>query len=376
MKTIRNGSADFIVTATLVTLVIGLLLPMAGRDSQEELLVKCRGNLMQIGRAVTLYANDYNMQTPAIGGNFWLEGKDPYTRDKKWILPWKNPWTRPDMPPNHFGCFSALAPSSTQLIVGQPQPWACTEAAPSRAIGLGLLWTGGYLGDKPAETLYCPGSAAGEELVKAGFPRMHQYDNDEPFWTSKGKVVRGDNDKVGNPLTPTGADWYKCTTNGQLSGVLAPGFCAIWSNYSWRIDQQCLKRAPGRMRAFQMAIKLEGTKGIFSDNIDNWIAANGPFTMKQLSGPPQYKFPEAPDSYDMAREKFISNHDAAYNVLFVDGSVKTFKDEAGELYMALLEWRGRASTRPGWAGPHYIPTVKELKTSGMVIWEPFLDKTE
>jgi len=381
MKRQAQGASNAFVLAVVACLAVGIMVPLVAQSVQQGALTQCRENLRQIGQAIALYAADYSNFAPAIGGNFYLQGDRPYHSDGKWTLPWKDPWSDPANPPGHFGSFSAVAPSSTQMVIGQPQPWLCTEKAPSRAIGLGLLWTGGYLGNKNPSVLYCPGSVASEELTKAGVPRNHMFDADEPFWTSGGKVIRGDNDGLGNPGKPnavTGSEWYECTTDGKLSGRLVQGLCSVWSNYSWRVDEDRIelnKKGAAGMRAHPMATKIGGAvrKGLFADNIDHWTAAQGPFTMKQLINPPKYEYPPAPDRYDMARERFISNHDAAYNVLFDDGSVKTFQDVADELYMALVDWRGASSTRPGWATTLFVPTSPRPKTSGSEIWKPFLD---
>ena len=382
MKKQIHGASNWLALAVVVCLTFGIVVPLVAQSREQGALTQCRENLRQIGQAIALYAGDYPNSAPAIGGNFYLQGDRQYHSDGKWSLPWKDPWSDPANPPMFFGSFSAVAPSSTQMIIGESQRWLCTGTAPSRPIGLGLLWTGGYLGKKSPSALYCPGSVASEALKKAGVPRNHMFDADEPFWTSSGKVVRGDNDGLGNPGKPhavTGAEWYSCTTDGTTTGRLTQGFCSVWSNYSWRVDEDGIdlnkKGNPG-MRAHPMATKIGGSvrRGLFADSIDHWIAAHGPFTMKQLINPPRYEYPPAPDRYDMARERFISNHDAAYNVLFDDGSVKTFKDTADELYMALVDWRGASSTRPGWSTTHFTPGSPKPKTSGSEIWKPFLDK--
>ena len=380
MRQARHGAASWLVTAIVTAVTLAIVLPLVGQTRDQAAQTQCRANLQKIGQALALYAADYGNHAPAIGGNFYLQGDKNNHSDGGWALPWRNPGSDPANPPGHFGSFSAVAPSSTQMVVGQPQPWLCTDTAPARAIGLGLLWTGGYIGKTPA-VLYCPGLVAPANIITTDAPKNHQFDADEPFWTSNGKVIRGDDDGIGNPGKPnaiTGSDWYSCTSDGAPSGKLPPGACSIWSNYSWRVDeaQLILNANPTAFqRAHPLASSLEGAarKGLYTDMIDHWIAARGPFVENEDIQPPKYEYPPAPERYELARKRFVANHNMAYNVLFGDGSVKTFVDMAGELYMALVDWRGASSTRSGWTTTHYVTGSAKPKSCGSVIWQPFLD---
>jgi len=59
---------------------------------------------------------------------------------------------------------------------------------------------------------------------------------------------------------------------------------------------------------------------------------------------------------------FWSNHDAAYNVLFTDGSVKTFSDAGKSLYKFFATYKANSG---GWN-----PTIAETQR---VVWEQYFD---
>jgi len=310
----------------IIALLVGLLLPALARAKEESRKTQCRSNLRQIGLATTMYANDNGGWTTEFGGNLAAD------------------WNGADLSPvyypgqagfttggrDYYGFMHVQDTMSyNSVIVGQPQFWQCSDTRPSRPINLGLLWAGGYLTSKGAQILYCPSNNSARR-VKEGRYDMHQrYDSNEPFWTSKGMVVRGDHDKFGDPGSNWSSAWTRCH-NGS-SAITSAGVCNVLVNYSVRLARiytRYVSYTGNWTSILATSIKLEeiGSAGIVSDSVELWLGQSRP----SLPDPPTNY------TYQKAREYLVTNHDSAYNILFANGSVKTYNDGVGNVYKAVI----------------------------------------
>ena len=130
-----------------------------------------------------MYANDNGNYTPALGGC----GIRTALSGKKW-----------------YALTAICGLPRSLMMVTESQPWNRTNATPNRPIGLGLIWKGGCLTQKKsASILYCPSDNSDPKTVVEQqawiryYDQIH-FDKDEPFYTSKGTVVRGNRNGLGN----------------------------------------------------------------------------------------------------------------------------------------------------------------------------------
>jgi len=348
---------ELLVVMVIIALLIGLLLPALARAKEEARKTQCRSNLRQIGLAMVMYANDNGGYTPEMAGMPWGNGG---TVNWAWVDAPANSNTR-------FGLIQETRGlSSTNVIVGHSQKWLVRDATPSRPVGLGLIWTGGYVTTKGAQILFCPSDNSGMKSQENRVPKRERYDSDEPFWTSKGSVIRADDDAYGDP----GDEWDHGSYNEMYCGRTAkefqPGVCNLWVNYSLRFPKRAMKFQTSTW-ALPVAFKLErvGNMGVLSDTLEHWPAVSnydifGTWTIDPLEHMwlPKYQ------------EWASINHDNGYNILFADGAVKTFSDGNSSVVRALITWK----TTPCNAEVESIRcnTTVEERTD-VNVWTPFLD---
>ena len=353
----------------IIALLVGLLMPALSRAKEEARKTQCRSNLRQIGFAMMIYAGDNGGWTPEIGGvhgglNSNMEGYFPSS----------------EIACDVYGLLLAFEPPcEANLIFGQPQHWLCTKARPSRPVGLGLLWAGGYLTKAGAQILYCPSNQSGPAAKGLRNDIMRKFDADEPFWTSNGNIVRGDADRRGDWEIPYIAP-FPC-----WDGAATPssGVCQVISNYDIRFHKLYYRRAYynvvnfyGRLVAFQTAIKLHevGKCGLVADTLEMFLGTEP----ENVFGPVQ---PPPPERYLMAENYVIRNHVNAWNILFADGSVKTYVDGSKAIIrVAIDRWSENVPSQLD--GPSE-PMTRPVDTSGdgqfdtweldAYIWTPFLD---
>ena len=369
---------ELLVVMVIIALLIGLLLPALARAKEEAAKTQCRSNLRQIGLGIAMYANDNGGWSPMMASGKHIEGATGYYV-----------WNTGNYSANSsdFGCFWRYHLATLQMTAPRPQPWNCTPTRPSQPIGLGLVWVGGYLSTKGAQILYCPSEHSGVKVKNDewGSTRTRQYDEDEPFWTSKGTVVRGNANGHGDPVSwgvSGGAVnvhdcWDGTQSIGGGSAGRYAGICNIFGNYSVRTlkDQARLTTAGGQNQTVANKLEEMGSLGLISDHLEPWTASNSYFSDALYNTNPANAGAEA---YQNAKPIFATNHDASYNVLFADGSVKTYSDGSGEVYRALLD--GWVVARPSsgtsyWVTLPWYWTAEPSGTSWIdtMVFKPFLD---
>jgi len=253
----------------IIALLVGLLLPALARTKEEARKVQCRSNMRQIFMAAALYGSDNSGMMPTLYG--WGAGNSLSTND--------------DDEQSSF--FHLL---TTDVEYG-------TFDQPAHPTGLGLLFRGGYLTSKGSLVLDCPSRHYGTDVGTKRKSAM-EFDADEPFFTSNGRVWLSDADSTG--------DFHKHATNDSPPPCARPSsggsknqYCCLLSSYSLRL---------GDTGGGFSEIRLEQvpSKGIMSDTLVGFALGSG--------------------SGGTDRKRYIQNHEAAWNILFGDGAVKTFSD--------------------------------------------------
>jgi len=364
---------ELLIVLVMVALVAAMVLPSIAVAKEEDRKAQCRANLRTIGMAIAMYAKDKDGWTPEMGGN-----RNYFTSDGKFDEP-------PDDPATVFGTmYSNAGIMSINATVGQPQKWLATASAPARPIGLGLLWSCGYLTDKGAQCLYCPDNNSAARSSKLGKDKLQRYDADEPFWTSGGRVVRADGDGTGDNGTGGGfhqdespKGYYHFVGCGSeimgKPGYVRTRYCQVWLNYSIRMLKKHMVYR-GRSVAFPTAIKLPdaGKVGLVTDTLEMERGHWRPWG--NFPGP--YPNDEAVTSDANVRRTLsyrITNHDNAYNVLFADGTVKTFVDSKKRLIRAFcVVWNHKPNDN--WRYTHNLYTHEKTTEDDFFFWKMFLDR--
>ena len=275
---------ELLVVMVIIALLVGLLLPALGRAREEARKTQCRSNLRQIGMAVHMYATDNQGYFPTMYG--WGVDNAVSTEEQ-------------DVQEGYF------------LLLNTDSTDVATTEKPAVATGLGLLLSGGYLTQKGASVLDCPSRHFGEEVGtsrRTGF----EYDDDEPFYTSGGKVWVTDYDEINNfkKHAPNSNAYDPATHTGEPPCALQAGSgssnrknmpCCLLTSFSTRVVLNDDRFGSIKLDEF-------AGKGLVTDTLSGWSLGSG-------SGGSDPK-------------RYIQNHDSAWNVLSADGSVKTFADAA------------------------------------------------
>ena len=371
---------ELLVVMVIIALLVGLLLPALARAKEEARKTQCRSNLRQIGLAITMYANDNAGWSPAMYGNMVLNTASSY------VYPWEDPATIV-AEPLCMGAVAANRGSSPNSVMGaNPAPWSQSITRPSMAIGLGFLWSGGYLTSKGAQILYCPSNNSCRTVKENKLDKIIRYDSDEPFWTSKGFVARADGDGLGDPDSDP-ERWddnrHGCSVSYYSGSALNTGYCNVLINYTLRIpfpyvwpnaqNLEVSPPGPGR-HVHPYAVKLEhaGALAILADNLE--LTPN----------------PDAPSGTDRTEQYHyasihldITNHDNSFNLLFTDGSVQTFADGSKNVLKARIDCR-IDWTYEGWHERNVICHTDSQSPGGGNLynykspltdrlWEPYFD---
>jgi len=377
---------ELLVVMVIISLLVGLLLPALARAKEEARKTQCRSNLRQIGLAITMYANDNQGYWPTAGGS---QRFNVYTQN---ITNSPGNITHPEAV--HFGAIRTYTYWHNLVMAGRPQFWHVSPTTPARGVGIGLLWTGGYVTSKGAQILYCPSDNSADKVQEAGYSKVAQYDANEPFWTSKGHVTLSDADGYGDTK-----GWYNmqyhsyCYTDMATyatrswgadnyphyggPGINSNSFCQVLSNYTIRVTRYGEKLSTANDYYWgDNAGKLErmGSIGIVSDNLGlvergRWSTWNSSGWLSGGAPNPAYR-----DQIMADIKKYLhTNHDSSYNVLFSDGAVKTYGDGSSNVlwaYAYVVATQGSQTDRPPTAtgGNEAIANWMETK-----VWKPYLD---
>ena len=369
---------ELLVVMVIIALLVGLLLPALARAKEEARKTQCRSNLRQIGLGIQMYGNDNGGRIPAIGGGNWIEtavsagGTARERRASDW----------PGIQDAGAHIFGTAYPGrywgENMLTVQEPQYWLMSPAKPSRPIGIGLLWAGGYLTSKGAQIFYCPSNNSPKFCKENRWDQIQRYDSDEPFWTSNGAVVRGDADGLGD------FDIGNQPENGDNCHSLSHGICEVLTNYTIRrtlIEKTTFYAHTANTPAYtrhhwlDTALKIDdaGAVGIVCDTIQIWMGhAYRDYGERTL---PFTSWPGKPERYNVLTKYPMYNHDNSWNILFTDGSVQTYGDGAKNIYKALVDCYadcGYTMRNAVLTGPPDVAAAGKVALEEYV-WEPYFD---
>ena len=359
---------ELLVVMVIIALLVGLLLPALGRAQEEARKTQCRSNMRQMGLAMIMYKTDNNGWFPAVYGVGARGLHDPGSGGlvNPNVLPGGGQLLRA------FSQFAAAqistdkAAASAQMyimpnenIVGMPEG---TLKSPGMGNGLGLLYSGGYLTQKGGSVLDCPSISADKRynLYNSNPTRIREMDSDAPFFTTGGKVVLGS-----NPLGLTAYDVYHqfyaapMILGAMLQGsaAYASSICNVRSGSAAQTPMQCFMIGSYSIR--QPSDYVSGAREVWGDAMKalryegQAVAADGlnfmyhglgmvGWSSNATYGAGRIIWPWDPTADaqvvtdDMYVQQAINNHDHSYNVLFTDGSVKTFGDASNEVARAAI----------------------------------------
>jgi len=360
---------ELVVLLVVVSLVFGALLPLLERAREEERKTRCRSNLRQIGLAIVMYCASNGGWTPEFAGSMYNSEGGANTCIG---------YARGGMPnekARFIGSWQNInAVFSNQVTTAEVQIWNCTPAAPARAMSVGLLWFRGYLTGKGAEVLYCPSDSSSAWAVENGRNRMRQYDADEPFWTSKGAVIRSDGDGTGDIGSRAFGNYLRCWDG---SGYTATNECAVLTNYSARVLEGNLQYMPTSSNGWlPTAVKKADAarKALLGDMIEFWQGSMKDPAGARNNAPPPGET-EAERTAYLAKH-MAANHDGAYNLLFGDGSVKTLSD-GSNMALKLVARQWLAQFCEHYASGVYMghnPSYPSAEGADEGIWTPLFDE--
>ena len=335
---------ELLVVMVMLSLLVGIMFPALARTKEEAGKTRCMNNLRIIGQAISAYASDHAGYSPEISGPLYT---DAGNADQL-----RYPWPVKDQ-----SAFAPLGASglaadgecagtlgSNSVTIGQPQWWQASPAKPARATGLGHLWASGYLTSAGAQTLYCPSNESPPLAKKKRHDERFMFDEDEPFWTSKGTVVRANDNAFGDWKISRAIYGFEVCYDGT-SG-LNRGKCLVLSNYSMRFPKAAVKINPKAIRPmpphpklvpgaiFPTSYKLKeiGKLGIVADHTEPLLGQS----RFQLGN--NNWAPDEEECLEKVPPYLVANHDAAWNILFPDGSVKTYSDESKKVQRAMCLW--------------------------------------
>ena len=419
---------ELLVVMVIIALLVGLLLPALGRAQEEARKTQCRSNLRQIGLAYQMYMNDNDSWTPAVYGagvggatgasgsqtaddgrihmvhggyvDRWLGGTRGMDR---WIPQlYLSPTLGGQAGHEHHWDYDII-------VSGIKYP---EGPGGGKATGLGLLLAGGYLTQKGASVLDCPSrhlpnpSNVQDPIIATrgdpgiakvkGLNNVATFDLLEPFYTTGGKLRWGNGNGMGDctgtyvvsPGTTHGIfDSYRVKEEGAYTATTTWNFPYRGGGIESEVwGTPCMGTYPTPDdRQYGRYCSIMGSYQVRNNSENDWTWCS--WKLQQLEswgsvalasdaiwgffGRPLYENsagwrhdPNFPDT--ISHEWFTENHDRAYNVMFVDGSVKTFSDSGMSLYKTVVTNTLRA---PGGGSNTGSPPYM----LGLMIWEIYFD---
>jgi len=375
---------ELLVVMVIIALLVGLLLPALARAKEEARKTQCRSNLRQIGLAMTMYSNDNGGYAPTTAGEFHIRWDASFNRyNGAYPAGYQGrQFDAGDWPLTMAARFAHKMPTLSVVMVGNPQWWQCSNAQPAKGLGIGLLWSGGYLTSKGAQIMYCPSNNSSKHSKENRIPNAFRYDADEPFWTSKGQVTRADGDGLGDFGGAPLSLWNCWSGTASVSSSL----CHVYSNYTMREDNRFYTYVRADRPEHDMgqyhnwiydaAVKLEraGAIGILADSIDPLH----PYDRRSSCGSSWYcvyPIPDAPARYTYLSKFVITNHDNSYNILFSDGAVKGFTDGGKSLFRSICDAWFMTNNCDDYAESIIsdYSTSRGMTVAEIAVWKPFLD---
>ena len=409
---------ELLVVMVIIALLVGLLLPALGRARDEARKTQCRSNLRQIGLAMNIYANDNKGWLPALYGLETFIGTASQSASGSGDVARIKPGWHNGSQMTAYGMYTVDNLSGTLYVTGNDNFTDLERGTnPGRANGLGLLLAGGYLTQQGGSVLHCPGM----ELSKgAGYNQetVWKWAKDIPFFTSGGKLrfnkepnwsdnasfasntefwTLQDNAHLGSynlNFRPLWGSWYNvdfwvnfCPSSvdspwlsGQGYGPLIPGLdtsnslvrrsvqCYIYGNYQLRQPEKVTSIGTP-IPPVTMSMDGYQGKAVASDSLAIYPSA-------QASKDTSSTYPWSgsnPSTIDQVVQMWTTNHDRAYNVLFPDGSVKTFSDASNEIQQVILKGNClTACTNPG--VPYNRGGAASLPDMEQPIWQVYFDQ--
>ena len=317
---------ELLVVMVIISMLVGLLMPALGRAQEEARRTQCRSNMRQTGLAIVMYASDNNNWAPVVYG----ESADPglwhgINRDTDSVN------GAPD-PMGQYTHNMMLIPTLDGSASGKRNDIELRqiyEIGPAQPSGLGLLFSGGYLTQQGSVVLDCPTRTVAKDMDPEIRERF-SWDGREPFFTTGGKWFEA------NGMASLAGNWYTtnplvehtndpdvgyyvdsvgeynnegCSTSGS-GGSRQGDLCSIIGSYSVR-EKIGVVGADGShaYSCMRLSEAAGGAAALVSDTVIGFVQS-----------------PVGLGEKAQWNRKFIQNHDSAYNVLFPDGSVKTFAD--------------------------------------------------